>query len=198
MGEVCAEVSLVGFSRVESCLLTRTHDSAPGHPHTQYFGYRAFGLYLLSDLPIPGLVESPNVGLPEISLFLGSQPLDFDPSAYQEIWYESSIKNSSGTPALVISTTGAGLSAFWLKYQDGTNIFLRNNASRIWVTWGPESCVEEAATYLLGPVMAIVAQLRGTICLHGSAVAIDGQAIALLGPQSAGKSTSAAAFARAG
>ena len=46
--------------------------------------------------------------------------------------------------------------------------------------------------------MALVAQIRGTTCLHGSAVAIDGMIVALLGPQGAGKSTLAGAFARAG
>src|SRR5207302_11137414 len=52
--------------------------------------------------------------------------------------------------------------------------------------------------YLLGPVMAIVAQLRNKTCLHASAVAIDGRIVAILGMSGAGKSTSAAAFARAG
>jgi len=46
--------------------------------------------------------------------------------------------------------------------------------------------------------MAIFAQLRGATCLHGCAIVVDGAIIGLLGPQGAGKSTSAAAFARAG
>jgi hypothetical protein len=40
--------------------------------------------------------------------------------------------------------------------------------------------------------------LRGITCLHASSIVFDGNAIALLGPRSAGKSTTAAAFARSG
>jgi energy-coupling factor transporter ATP-binding protein EcfA2 len=48
--------------------------------------------------------------------------------------------------------------------------------------------------------MAMVTQLRrqNQICLHASAVVIDGRMVAILGQKGAGKSTSAAAFARAG
>jgi hypothetical protein len=41
-------------------------------------------------------------------------------------------------------------------------------------------------------------RLRGTPCLHGSAVAVGGSVLAFLGSQGAGKSTTAAAFARLG
>jgi hypothetical protein len=51
---------------------------------------------------------------------------------------------------------------------------------------------------LLGPILGFVLTLRGTTCLHASAVAFDNKAVALLGPRSAGKSTTAAAFARLG
>jgi len=46
--------------------------------------------------------------------------------------------------------------------------------------------------------MVIVSQLRNRTCLHASAVVVDGRILALLGAKGAGKSTSAAAFARAG
>jgi hypothetical protein len=58
--------------------------------------------------------------------------------------------------------------------------------------------VEDTATYLLGPVMGFTLLLRGSVCLHASAIAVGDQAIALLGPSGAGKSTTAAAFARSG
>jgi hypothetical protein len=41
-------------------------------------------------------------------------------------------------------------------------------------------------------------RLQGIPCLHASAVAVNGRAIALLGPASAGKSTTAAALAQRG
>lgn len=52
---------------------------------------------------------------------------------------------------------------------------------------------------LLGPVMALMLQARGAFLLHGSALAgADEQAFAFLGDKGAGKSTTAAAFLRAG
>jgi hypothetical protein len=162
------------------------------------FGYRAFGVYLISNMAVPGLREGPNPGLPEIHLFLNDIPLDFEPLNYRDIWYQSRYNTPAGEPFLLIRTSGEEDLAYWLKYSDGTNVYVGENASKIWVNWPLSSCLEDAATYLLGPVMAIVAQLRGTTCLHGCAVAIEGSVIAILGPQGAGKSTSATAFARAG
>ena len=57
---------------------------------------------------------------------------------------------------------------------------------------------EDAATYLLGPILGFVLRRRGITCLHASAVAIDGEAIALVGSGGAGKSTTAACFAQRG
>jgi hypothetical protein len=162
------------------------------------FGYRAFGIYLLSNRAVPGLREGPNPGLPEVHLFLDDTPHGFEPQNFGDVWYRSHYKSPTGEPFLVILTSGEQDLVYWLKYADGTNFFIGGNASRIWVNWPLSSCLEDACTYLLGPVMAIVAQLRGTTCLHGCAVAIEGSVVALLGPQGAGKSTSATAFARAG
>jgi hypothetical protein len=51
---------------------------------------------------------------------------------------------------------------------------------------------------LLGPVLGFAQRLMGRLCLHASAVVIDEVAVALCGPGSAGKSTTAGAFASAG
>jgi hypothetical protein len=58
--------------------------------------------------------------------------------------------------------------------------------------------MDDAATYLLGPVLGFVMRLRGTVPMHASAVAIDGRGLLFLGPEGAGKSTTVAAFARMG
>ncbi len=58
--------------------------------------------------------------------------------------------------------------------------------------------IEDAATYLLGPVLGLFLRLRGVTCLHASAVAFGGQAVAFVGSEGAGKSTTAAALALRG
>lgn len=49
-----------------------------------------------------------------------------------------------------------------------------------------------------GAAMGVLLYQRGHLVLHGSCVAIDGAAVAFLGPSTAGKSTTAAAFHDAG
>lgn len=163
------------------------------------FGYKAFGFYLACNLPLPWLKTTANSGLPEVKVYLGGMPPHFEPAPYTELWYSSGHKDSSGENSLNIFRSGQSDDAlYWLKYEDGTQVLVGENASRIWVTWPQEFSLADAATYLLGPVIAILAQLRNRTCLHASAVALDGSMVAILGPKGAGKSTSAAAFARAG
>jgi hypothetical protein len=54
------------------------------------------------------------------------------------------------------------------------------------------------ATYLLGPIFSLLLRLKGTLTLHASAVRLGDVAVALVGPQGAGKSTTAGSFAKAG
>jgi hypothetical protein len=70
--------------------------------------------------------------------------------------------------------------------------------AKVWATWLAPLTLDDTATYLLGPVLGVVLRLRRAVCLHASAVALGGWAVALVGPAGAGKSTAAAAFARRG
>jgi hypothetical protein len=85
-----------------------------------------------------------------------------------------------------------------IAYPDGTQFWLDEGRKTVWATWPDMSSLEETSTYLLGPVLGILLRLRGTTCLHASAVNIEGQGVAFVGPAGAGKSTTAAAFARQG
>src|SRR6266853_1140271 len=122
------------------------------------FGYRTFGLYLISNLPIPWLVPALNdSGLPELRICLGHRPPGFEEAHYRTLWYSGTGKDPSGEFFLNIFRSRQGYpEGYWIKYLDGTQIFVGENASRIWVTWPAELSVEDVATYLLGPVMAIV------------------------------------------
>src|SRR4029077_52896 len=69
---------------------------------------------------------------------------------------------------------------------------------RIEVRWADSTTLENARSYLLGPVLGFLLRLRGVTCLHASAVAVDDFAVAIAGPPGSGKCTTAAAFARRG
>jgi hypothetical protein len=87
---------------------------------------------------------------------------------------------------------------FRLSYSDGCEFVLDRWGTQIWGRGPKEASAEYLASWVLGPVFGLLLRLRGTICLHGSAVAVGTQAVALVGPQGAGKSTTAAAFAQMG
>jgi hypothetical protein len=85
-----------------------------------------------------------------------------------------------------------------MSYRDGTEFVVNREGTDVEATWPDEATLEDTATYLLGPVLGFVLRLRGKVCLHASAVAVNNRAAAFLGPAGAGKSTTAAAFARHG
>jgi hypothetical protein len=85
-----------------------------------------------------------------------------------------------------------------LSYSNGMQFWLDQEGSNVWTSW-PDSCsFEDVATYLLGPVLGVLLRLRGTVCLHASAIALEGQSVACVGPPGAGKSTTAAILAQRG
>ncbi|MFZ0084005.1 MAG: hypothetical protein WAK78_01845 [Candidatus Acidiferrales bacterium] len=111
--------------------------------------------------------------------------------------YTSSYHDEAGNPALKIWTVSGG-SYLRLAYFDGTQFWLDRAGAEIWVTWPGNLTIEDAATYLLGPVLGLVLRLRGVTCLHASAVAFGERAVAFVGSDGAGKSTTAAALALRG
>jgi len=62
----------------------------------------------------------------------------------------------------------------------------------------PDACDTVLALFLVGPVLALVMQRRGTLVLHASAVGCDHGAVLFVGASGWGKSTLAAALDNAG
>jgi len=111
--------------------------------------------------------------------------------------FVSSDLDSSGEPALRIWRVADGV-CLYLAYCDGMEFWLDRKGTSVWAKWPATSSLEDAATFLLGPVLGLLLRLRGVTCLHASAVAFDDRAVAFVGDEGAGKSTTAAAFARLG
>ena len=81
------------------------------------------------------------------------------------------------------------------EYSDARFV-VSSDASEIWGTW--TSTPEDAATYLLGPVLAYTVRARGTLALHASSIVTREHAVLIAGAPGAGKSTVAAACALRG
>jgi hypothetical protein len=114
-----------------------------------------------------------------------------------EIRYASPEHAAPGQPNLRVGVLPGG-DYFCFFYSDGVRFAVERQGREVWGDWPENYTLEDSCTYLLGPVLGFVLRLRGVTCLHASAVAVDEQAIALVGSPGAGKSTAAAAFAQHG
>lgn len=186
--------------------------------------YRIYGLNLTVNIALPGPIAIAMASdFPTVDVVLGELPpwLREHPPAGTPNWYtrvESAVVGGSGVPLFQVwqidSPTDCYQSPtdshyrqsdvpppdryFYCLYQDGTTFVVSRLGTQIWATWPDELTLEDTATYLLGPILGFVLRLRGTVCLHASAIAIDDRVVVLVGAAGAGKSTTAAAFARAG
>jgi hypothetical protein len=162
--------------------------------------HTAFGLTIRSNIPIPGLlpVSDPATRIDLEARFGASPPQKSGLSvAPEELTYVSEYADESGNPGLRIWKS-SNKEYLRLEYYDGTEFWLQRDGKEIWAIWRQDSTLEDACSYLLGPVLGLLLRLRGITCLHASAVAIENHAVAFVGAEGAGKSTTAAAFAREG
>ena len=163
------------------------------------FYARAYGLSLCADVEIPGLqalTHQPSVDV-DICLQPMQAQLDEILGAAQQTWYTSPYLDVNGQPDLAVTILQGG-GWFHLRYSEGADFYVEAAGKRVIGTWIPTLTLDDAVTYLLGPVMGFVLRQRGATSLHASAVTMDGRALAFVGDPGAGKSTTAARFALAG
>src|SRR5688572_19304714 len=152
--------------------------------------YRAYGLSLSSNQDIPGLKPSTVAEPVDVTIhWLGSAPIPFQPPDH--LYHTAESRDAAGLPVLVVRRSADGPS-YTFDYSDGTQFLIADAGREIWARWSDPLTSEDTATYLLGPVLGFVLRLRGRLCLHASAVAFGGDAVAFAGPSGEGKSTFAA------
>lgn len=161
------------------------------------YRYIVYGLILASSRSIPYLVTAePDQPVDlEIDLVRGRYGL-FRLQGSRLI-YQSQLLGANGESVLKVWSSKTN-SAFRFLYDDGTEFMVDALSRRVTVDWPDTLSMENALTYLLGPILGFALRLHGVVCLHASAVMISGRAVALMGPAGTGKSTTAAAFARRG
>ena len=155
----------------------------------------------MSDLPIPGLRPVETGRGADLRIWL-DQPfqavteadLAFTGSVASEVWFETSSVTPTGEPELTAVRLSGG-THYRITYCDGMDFVINRAASELWVSWPSTLTIRDVPSYLLGPIVGAILRLRGTTCLHASAIQLGGRAIAFAGPAGAGKSTTAAAFA---
>jgi len=159
------------------------------------FTYSIYGLHLRSNLPIPGLVVDESGIRTDVEISLGS--LHASATDQYTRSYESPYLYENGEPYLIFRKSDDG-QLFHFRYGDGTEFLVDRLGTRVSGTWPDELNLENTVVYLVGQIAAFILRLRGLVCLHASAVVIDGRVLAIAGEPGAGKSTTAACFAQLG
>ncbi len=162
--------------------------------------HTVFGLTVRSNFAFPGLTSVEGChDRADLDIYWGVSPRNEDECVadLEEPAYVSSYADEHGNPGLQIWKTAEG-AFLHLVYYDGTEFWLERKGKAVWVVWPETSTLEDVASYLLGPVFGLLLRLRGVTCLHASAVALKNRSVVFVGGEGAGKSTTAAAFARQG
>jgi hypothetical protein len=162
-------------------------------------GHFVYGLSIRSNVQIPSLpaLNLDGKNQSDVGVWLKDRsravPCSLDSS---EIFYTSQHKNKHGDPVVRVGLLDENYFIFF--YSGNLRFAVARDGHEVLGDWPDDYSLEDAATYLVGPILGFVLRLRGVIPLHASAVVIEGRAIAFLGGARAGKSTTAAAFAKLG
>ena len=141
--------------------------------------YRAFGLTIVSDHPLPELPDTQALLPPDIRIEMVSDlGMEIPPEAEQDF------------------VPGAE-SGFVFRVADTADFHVASGRS---IRFSPHACADWGLLrlYLLGSAMGMALHQRGLLVLHASAVLRDGGVSLFIGESGAGKSTLAARLARAG
>jgi hypothetical protein len=152
-----------------------------------------YGLGVVANQTIPGVPAS-QTAADELRITFGSLPSNGF-SATQIETYVADYTDECGNPVLRVFREDK---YYRFSYADRTEFLIDHEGTQIWAQWPEPLTLEDATTYLLGPIMGFVMLLRGIVCLHASAIAVGDETIALVGPAGSGKSTTAAAFSDLG
>lgn len=142
--------------------------------------HRVYGLRIASNQPVPGLEPVPAAERVDCTITF---------EAGEDVRPRTIVH--TGDTGVVISRSEDD---YLFAYADGNRFVVTADAVRCLALTTPE----DAATYLLGPVLAFVLRLRGALSLHASAIEVEGRAIVVAAAHGEGKSTTAAGFARRG
>lgn len=165
--------------------------------------YRLYGLDLESSralaTPVPRSCASALGSPPDVILDWresgpGEGPGE-DSERYGERIWESTIRLSSGEPAVMLYRDG---DVHLIRYTGIVEYELQEDAARIECRVLDPGSLHLVELFLLGLVLAYWLELHGRLALHGSGVVSDEGGVAFLGAKGSGKSSLAAASMRTG
>ncbi len=165
-----------------------------------HFYYQFYGINLSINRSLPGLVAVNSSASIDVVVHLVGEQQSQQPLLNLAFWNVP--LESYQQTGFHLWTTHQDDGTYWrIRSFDGVDcveFILNPDGSQVWGFWSRDELFTDAVSLLLGCVLGHLLRLRGVTCLHSSVVAIDGNAIAILGQSGAGKSTTAAALAARG
>lgn len=162
-----------------------------------------YGLHVRSTVALPGRASQPFDAAPDLALDLAqADGCALPPSASP--WIRARAVVHDERLGITVdwwrSGTGADLSIrLALRHEDRRyELVVQPGGARVWGRWTTPGGFAHLEALLMGPILGTALRLQGRCALHASAVVVDGQAILLLGPKGAGKSTTAATLSGLG
>ncbi|MBP1967048.1 aldolase [Paenibacillus aceris] len=147
---------------------------------TEKMMYQAFGFIVTSEFELPELTQiSGTDDVPDIVIEVHD---------LSNLWNRLEVKNG-------VFTANEQRVIFRVPH---VAIFCIQEGKKIIISPAIGSDIDEIRLYVLGSCMGALLLQRKILPLHGSAVAIDGKAYAIVGESGAGKSTLASAFLQRG
>jgi len=135
--------------------------------------YAAFGLIIKSEIDLPGLI--PATGHADVEIVYGEAPAGLETPLAMTPWFQI----ADGQ--------------FLLKV-DGVARYYAENGNRIVIEPFQDAENEDVRVFLLNSVLAALLHQRDYLVLHGSAVIVDGKAVAIVGASQTGKTAIALNF----
>lgn len=139
--------------------------------------YKAYGLIIESDFPIPEFIEVH--GHPEVLIKYGEVKSFLENPVERGIRFEASKDE-------------------FLLNLEGIAKFYVVNGKEIIIEPYEEATMEDIRVFLLGSVFAALLHQKQYLVLHGSSIVVNGKGIVFTGISGSGKSTLAAAFWKKG
>ena len=157
--------------------------------------YKAYGLTLESNVALPTVSADTSQATVDVAVRLGeSDQLGTSPHPGERVWYVSPERDEQDVPWLTV-WRGDG---FRFVYGEGAEFHVDPAGAAIDGAWRPPLNAADAASYVLGPLMAFALRLRGVVPLHAGAIVADGAGLLFAGPAGAGKSSTVAALGALG
>jgi hypothetical protein len=154
------------------------------------YRYAAYGLTLESNVPLPSVSGDSGHAPADVAVRLTeSDQIQAPGLPGERVWYASPERDEQDVPWLTV-WRGDG---FRFVYGEGAEFLVGLDGATVAGRWRQPLTVSDAASYVLGPVLAFALRLRGVVPLHAGAIVADGAALLFAGPAGAGKSSTVAA-----